>query len=356
MAQKLEATNKPGLYRRGETYYARIYQSGASKWISLKTTHKGVALNELANLILGRHAVRNAESAAKRGTSFGDLSELYLRSQEIRTDIKESTKDYRKKTVTYLFRSWPELQTAIPAKITPEDCQEWACEYAKKFSDRLVNNTIDSLRGIFDVAVSRGMIARNPASGVTKVQVGQKRLELPSSEDFKTLIHEIRTRKENGYRHNNADLVEFLAYSGMRISEAIAVTWKDIEMDRIYIKPGKNSQSRRIPILPSMADLLRRLRQTPRSFRDPEREEGNHVLSVTSCADALSHACEKLGLHHLTHHDLRHLFATRCIESGVDIPTVSKWLGHSDGGALAMRTYGHLRDEHSQATAAKVVF
>jgi len=35
---------------------------------------------------------------------------------------------------------------------------------------------------------------------------------------------------------------------------------------------------------------------------------------------------------------LRHLFATRCIESGVDIPTVSRWLGHKDGGALAMKS------------------
>ena len=48
----------------------------------------------------------------------------------------------------------------------------------------------------------------------------------------------------------------------------------------------------------------------------------------------------------ITHHDLRHLFATRCIESGVDIPTVARWLGHKDGGALAMKTYGHLRNEH----------
>ncbi|MES2706748.1 MAG: tyrosine-type recombinase/integrase [Verrucomicrobiota bacterium] len=42
----------------------------------------------------------------------------------------------------------------------------------------------------------------------------------------------------------------------------------------------------------------------------------------------------------ITHHDLRHFFATVCIESGVDIPTVSRWLGHRDGRALAMRTYG----------------
>jgi integrase len=53
---------------------------------------------------------------------------------------------------------------------------------------------------------------------------------------------------------------------------------------------------------------------------------------------------------------LRHLFATRCIESGVDIPTVSRWLGHKDGGALAMKTYGHLRREHSIAQAQRVTF
>ncbi|MBU6410034.1 MAG: hypothetical protein KGR98_06580, partial [Verrucomicrobia bacterium] len=39
---------------------------------------------------------------------------------------------------------------------------------------------------------------------------------------------------------------------------------------------------------------------------------------------------------------LRHLFATRCIEAGVDIPTVLRWLGHQDGGALCMKTFGHL--------------
>lgn len=62
------------------------------------------------------------------------------------------------------------------------------------------------------------------------------------------------------------------------------------------------------------------------------------------------------GLPHLSHDDLRHLFATQCIESGVDIPTVSRWLGHKDGGALAMKTYGRLRQTHSQQQAATADF
>ena len=53
---------------------------------------------------------------------------------------------------------------------------------------------------------------------------------------------------------------------------------------------------------------------------------------------------------------LHHFFAKIYIESGVDIPTVSRWLGHKDGGALAMRTYGHLRREHSVAQTQKVLF
>jgi hypothetical protein len=50
------------------------------------------------------------------------------------------------------------------------------------------------------------------------------------------------------------------------------------------------------------------------------------------------------------------LFATCCIESGVAVPTVARWLGHKDGGALAMKVHGHLRNQHSREMAKKVKF
>jgi len=93
-----------------------------------------------------------------------------------------------------------------------------------------------------------------------------------------------------------------------------------------------------------------------KSERDEKEFLAHPVTRVHECQKAIDTACKKLGVARFTHHDLRHLFATRCIESGVDIPTVSRWLGHKDGGALAMKTYGHLRDQHSADMAQKVLF
>ena len=104
-------------------------------------------------------------------------------------------------------------------------------------------------------------------------------------------------------------------------------------------------------MIPDARALLQRM-------RNERADEGldTKVFLVRESQKSIDRACKKVGTTRITHHDLRHLFATRCIESGVDIPTVSRWLGHKDGGALAMKTYGHLRNEHSLAQAQRVTF
>jgi site-specific recombinase XerD len=80
------------------------------------------------------------------------------------------------------------------------------------------------------------------------------------------------------------------------------------------------------------------------------------VLKVTNARGAFDHACCEIGMKTISHKTLRHLFVTTAIESGIDVLTVSHWLGHKDGGALAMKVYGHLRNEHSKLAAQKVNF
>jgi hypothetical protein len=76
-------TNVQRLYQRlpGGTYYARTYQDGGTKWISLKTRVKAVAKLELSKLLLQANAVREAEASVRKGSvTLGELSAIYLHS------------------------------------------------------------------------------------------------------------------------------------------------------------------------------------------------------------------------------------------------------------------------------------
>jgi len=118
--------------------------------------------------------------------------------------------------------------------------------------------------------------------------------------------------------------------------------WSDCDFQRNEIlvrgdpqTATKNWSVRTVPMIPGMRRLLERLR-----YERPNELSNAKVMRVSECNGSLANACRRLGIPHITHHDLRHLFATTCIESGVDIPTVSRWLGHKDGGALAMKVMG----------------
>lgn len=112
----------------------------------------------------------------------------------------------------------------------------------------------------------------------------------------------------------------------------------------------KNHEQRTAPMTNALRALLGRLRT------NPPPQPSDFVAKIDSAKNGLAAASRRLGYPRFTHHDFRHFFATTCIEAGVDIPTVSRWLGHKDGGALAMRVYGHLRQEHSLAAIKRVMF
>jgi integrase len=101
----------------------------------------------------------------------------------------------------------------------------------------------------------------------------------------------------------------------MRIrSEGIWVNWEDIDLVRNEIivrghpQTGtKNGEIRRVPSIGDMEQLLSRLKGTT-------GQASGRVVQIGECNKALAKACRTVGISKLTHHDLRHLFATRCIE------------------------------------------
>lgn len=373
--QQWERTNVTNLLRNRQSgnYYARVKVNGKQKWKSLKTEVFSVAKLRLAD---AEKTMRAQAAAAKGESAPGSSSETtverFIAAFRVRVNnnskLAASSKARALDSVKTLIKTWPELPGRDVRRLTASDCNAWAVAALREgtgfiapkvktkrrgMSPSSFNKCVDTLRAILEIAHEQGMVYQNPAKDVSKAPKRQKRLELPAASQFQAIVKQIAAAGSR-WSTDAADLVRLLAYSGARLREATSLRWRheDNTKGQLTIPGSKSATSYRIvPLFPSLAALLSEIRQR----RGPETKEAPIAL-VGSCMDALKSACREVGVKPMNHHDLRHLFATRCIESGVDIPTVSRWLGHSDGGALAMQTYGHLRQEHSLAQAAKVVF
>jgi integrase len=340
-------------------YYARVRVRGKLIWKTLKTDRMSVAKLRLGDFLKEENHRAEATQATIRGKmTFGDALVSYRQQLADAQHLKPSAKLYREKCIKALLKSWPGLEDTDVRKISVSDCRGWASRFARDYSPTVFNNTVGTLRHIIGIAIRAGARYGNPADEIKKLKVRQKILRLPEHDQFPLLVEKVRTAG-GGFSRGCGDLFEFLAYSGARKSEAARVLGSDCDFinGRITIKGDpdtgtKNWEIRTIPMIPDM----RRLLESIRSRKGESELAKNPVVDVRECQKAIDSACKKLEITRFTHHDLRHLFATRCIESGVDIPTVSRWLGHKDGGALAMKTYGHLRDQHSATMAQKVVF
>jgi integrase len=354
-----QKTRKPNLLRhKSGRYYARAFAGGKEVWQSLKTSHYSVAEAKLAEFLKEhREHVSNGNGEVSAKMTFSEALKIHQQNQADDVTIKPTTRHYWNQIFVALVKSWPGLADREIRRVTKTECKEWARAFRKVVSPTRYNNTLAGLRHVFDVAKEAGIVYSNPAEKLERVPVRAKQLSLPSGDQFLQLVDAVE-HAGAWCSLDCADFIRGLAFTGCRKREAGQITWRDMDFDagEIVVRGDpetgtKNWTVRRVPLIPD----ARRLFQRMRSERSGESLDAK-VFRVGECQKALDRACKKVSADRITHHDLRHLFATRCIESGVDIPTVSRWLGHKDGGALAMKTYGHLRREHSIAQAQRVTF
>jgi integrase len=346
------------LRHKSGRYYARAYVRGKEVWQSLGTTLFSVAQEKLPDFLKQYRAARRREKGVGSAKmTFDDAVKIHMENLDCDVDIKQRTRNYWRETLTALYKSWPELAQMPLRSITKRDLKQWAKGYSVTASTTRYNNTVHLLRHVLQIGIEEGILGYNFATELKRVSVKRKELELPSLAQFNALVREIW----NGHGRFSkacADLVAGLAFTGLRKGEASWLTWGDIDFHsgRMHVRGHpetgtKGNETRRVRLLPDARTLFERMRQ---DFADDGSLD--RVFKVSECQKAIDRAAKKIGMKRIVHHDLRHFFATRCIESGVDIPTVSRWLGHKDGGVLAMKTYGHLRDEHDQAQAERVSF
>lgn len=370
-------TSITGLYQRfNGVFYSRYSLNGKTVWRSLETDDFAKAKLRHSTAV-GRveKARQSGQTVSTEVRTMGDLARLY-EQEVLHMDVAPSTKVQYQVWLKRVRDNWDgNFDTTLPRNVDRARILAFR-EALKKavykvggvektgYRPAVINQAVSALRMLMILAEQHNLVAESPfkVGGMVRQSVylanNTRRPELPSIGDMERVFAELERMEDESTpdcparlhlarRHlERARLARFLAYSGMRLAEAQAARWEDDQGTEMKVRGTKTeSAPRTIPIIAPLRRLLDQIKQ--------DRDTGP-ILTVGKCREHLAKACDKLGIKKLRHHDLRHYFATTCIEAGADIPTVADWLGHGDGGATLLDTYRHLRREHSQDAAAKV--
>jgi integrase len=210
------------------------------------------------------------------------------------------------------------------------------------------------VKAMYATAVEDGALRTNPT---VHVRIGTRRSIEPSRE-IRAMTRSELSEVLGRIPAESRLLFELLAHTGLRISEAVGLTWGDLELGadprmsvrrqdyRGAIGPLKTAASRRdIPLSPGMTGRLAIARGShPDSARVFTSPAGRPLNDGNLRRRVLAPAAEAAGVPWVTPHAFRHTCASLLFEAGRDIKQVSAWLGHADAG-FTLRVYVHLMDE-----------
>ncbi len=177
---------------------------------------------------------------------------------------------------------------------------------------RTARDIYDIYNGSLRTAYLLGYIERNPCEMVLKPKHKYKNGVPLTEEELKDFLEKIK-----GHRAENC--FKFILYSGCRRSEALSLTWEDIDFQRneIHIKGTKTDGSDRyIPLFDNLAIL----------FEQMPKGQGKVFHHRP---DYLTRTFKKIMPKHQLK-NLRHTFISRCADSSIPLKVVQGWAGHSD--------------------------
>lgn len=187
-------------------------------------------------------------------------------------------------------------------------------------TEATINREIALLKTMFSKAVEWGRIENNPLSKVKKFRENhQKHMRILSDEEAITLVDAANS-------HLKPILIIALN-TGMRRGEILALRWENVDFHKglILIGDSKSGKSREVPMSHLVYETLKDLQKSSEYvFFNPGT--ATHILNVKT---SFKSACRRANIKGLRFHDLRHTAASRMIQAGVDLVTVSKILGHS---------------------------
>ena len=229
-------------------------------------------------------------------------------------------------------------------------------------SANTVNTIISVIQNSLRTAHLLGYAKEYTANMIKRPKIKERKIEcftLSEQKKIEAAIFESKKTKLFG--------IVLCLYSGLRIGELIALQWKDIDLTKglltisrschdtscglVFGEP-KTATSRRIIPLPKQ--LLPKLKSIKKNSRSSfVVSVGGNAVSVRSYQRSFELLLKKLKIDHRGFHSLRHTFATRALECGMDVKTLSEILGHKNP-TITLNRYAHSLLEHKSAMMNKL--
>lgn len=219
-----------------------------------------------------------------------------------------------------------------------------------------INSIITVLKSAFACAVTSDIILKNPLSSVKRIKNNEKKIEAFTMKEQRIIEEAVASSKSI-----NLYGIVICLYTGLRIGELLGLTWDDINFRSKTIRvsktlyqakneegrwvnymdtPKTRNSLRIIPVSQKIMDILKLLKNS----RTCEYviETNGHATSVRTYQSKFGTLLKRSGVRVLGFHSLRHTFATRAIESGADIKTLSEIMGHKNA-VITLNRYVHSR-------------
>jgi len=237
------------------------------------------------------------------------------------------------------------------SKLTSWDLEKWKADQKKTDKPATVNRHLTILKHMLKKAVEWKLAEENPGTGVKCIKVNNERTRYLEEDEIERLLSACKAQTERPWLE---PIVILAIHTGMRLGELLELRWNnnvDFNYRRITLVQTKNQKKKTIPLNDDAWKVLELL---------DNHRYGLYVfmyrwgapLGKRNVQEAFDNACEAATITDFTFHDLRHTFASHLVMSGVDLPTVSKLLGHSS--TRMTERYTHLAPKHEAEAVAKL--
>jgi integrase len=259
-----------------------------------------------------------ADSVQKEIT-FTEFAETYLNDY-----AKVNKKSWRSDFYYLNANLVPFFNNVFISKLNLHSVEKYKWKRVKDGVEKsTVNRELACLKKMMNKAIDWEFLHRNPVTGVKLFSEKDhlKERVLNPEEEKRLLKSSVDYLKP---------IIKVAIHSGLRRGEILNLKWKDVDLERreLIITNTKSGKARVVPVNGVLFLEFQKLWNT--------RVESEYVFTNSSTGKpfvdikkAFKSAFKKANVQELRFHDLRHTFASRLVENGVDIITVKNLLGHS---------------------------